>query len=102
MFLLSDAGETPHADSRRNTISAAVDFALQHNLRGIILDTAKLQQQPHMVTTARDKGLMVMTYGVENNQPDWVRKQAFLGLQGAIVDDVAGVAQALSRPALVM
>jgi glycerophosphodiester phosphodiesterase len=102
VFLLSDVGDTAHADIRRNTISAAVDFAMQHDLRGIILDTAKLQQEPHMVAAARNNGLMVMTYGVENNQPEWVRKQAFLGVQGAIVDDVAGVAQALSRPALVM
>jgi hypothetical protein len=37
-----------------------------------------------------------MTYGPCNNDPDWVRRQHLLGVQGVIVDDVAGVAAALS------
>lgn len=37
-----------------------------------------------------------MTYGLANDDADWVRKQFYLGVHGAIVDDVAGVTAALS------
>ena len=37
-----------------------------------------------------------MTYGLPNDDPAWVRRQHALGVAGVIVDDVAGVAAALS------
>ena len=40
--------------------------------------------------------VQVMTYGLPNDDPEWVRRQFFLGVRGVIVDDVAGVATALS------
>lgn len=43
--------------------------------------------------------LQVMTYGLPNDDPEWVRAQQRMGVQGVIVDDVAGVAAALSATA---
>lgn len=40
-----------------------------------------------------------MTYGLPNDDPEWVRSQQRMGVQGVIVDDVAGVAAALSATA---
>lgn len=40
-----------------------------------------------------------MTYGLPNDDPEWVRAQQRMGVQGVIVDDVAGVAAALSATA---
>jgi len=34
--------------------------------------------------------------GLPNDDAEWVRRQWYLGVQGVIVDDVAGVASALS------
>lgn len=44
-------------------------------------------------------GLQVLTYGLQNNDPAWVRHQYTLGVQGAIVDDVEGVVSAFGRAA---
>ena len=41
----------------------------------------------------------VLTYGLQNNDPAWVAQQHTLGVQGAIVDDVAGVISAFGRAA---
>jgi glycerophosphodiester phosphodiesterase len=43
--------------------------------------------------------VQVLTYGLQNNDPAWVRQQHTLGVQGAIVDDVAGVVSAFGRAA---
>ncbi len=43
--------------------------------------------------------VQVMTYGLPNDDPEWVRSQQRMGVQGVIVDDVAGVAAALSATA---
>ena len=53
--------------------------------------------------SARDAGwaaMQVLTYGLENNNPAWVRHQYMLGVQGAIVDDVEGVVSAFGRAAV--
>ncbi|PSC67608.1 Glycerophosphodiester phosphodiesterase GDE1 isoform B [Micractinium conductrix] len=48
------------------------------------------------VAAARARGLAVLTYGLQNDDPAWVRQQWSLGVHGVIVDDVAGVAAALA------
>jgi glycerophosphoryl diester phosphodiesterase len=58
------------------------------------LDGARL---PKM---GRGRTAQVLTYGLQNNDPAWVRDQYSLGVQGAIVDDVAGVISAFGRPQL--
>ena len=40
--------------------------------------------------------LQVMTYGLANDDAEWVRKQFYLGVHGVIVDDVEGVTDALA------
>jgi glycerophosphoryl diester phosphodiesterase len=42
---------------------------------------------------ARQKGLYIMTYGLQNNDPRWVAEQEMLGVHGVIVDDVVGICQ---------
>lgn len=40
-----------------------------------------------------------MTYGLPNDDPEWVARQRALGVRGVIVDDVEGVAAALAAKA---
>lgn len=96
VMFLSGGGYYPHVDPRRTSISAAVGFAAGAGLQGIILESATMRAQSHMVEVARGHGLQVLTYGLANDDPEWVRKQFFLGVHGVIVDDVAGVSAALS------
>ncbi len=54
-----------------------------------------LLQQEHMVAQARSAGLVVMTYGLDNNTLEAIQKQKDLGVHAAIVDDVFAVHAAM-------
>ncbi len=95
VMFLSGGGAYAHVDARRTSIPAAIGFAANAGLDGIILESATLRGQQGMVEAARSQGLQLMTYGLANDDADWVRKQFFLGVHGVIVDDVEGVAAAL-------
>jgi glycerophosphodiester phosphodiesterase len=59
VLFLSTGGTCWHTDERRMSIAAAVVFALEANLQGLVLDSGAVQQQPQAVTLARSKGLKV-------------------------------------------
>ena len=96
MFLSGGEAEN-HVDPRRTSIAAAIDFASKNGLDGVIVDTFVLKQRPHMVAEARGQGLVMLTYGIENNEEEWVMEQERLGVHGAIVDDVERIVQAYSN-----
>lgn len=88
VMFLSTGGASWHADHRRGSIDAAIDFAALHSLEGVILDSGALFSDQGAVARARAKGLLVMTYGEENDDPLWVATQRDLNVHGVIVDDV--------------
>lgn len=96
MFLSGGESEV-HVDARRTSIARAIEFAVTSNLDGVILDTSVLKLQPHMVAHAKSQGLEVMTYGMQNDEEDWVKEQEKLGVHGVIVDDVERVSRAYHR-----
>ena len=61
-------------------------------MQGLVVDTSQLQKEPHVVATARGKGLQLLTYGLGNNDPSWVQQQGRIGVAAAIVDDVDNIA----------
>jgi len=91
VFFLSSGGEDAHADPRRMSVEAAVEFALAHDLVGISVETAVLKREQHLVEMATSRGLKVMTFGLGNDDTEWILMQSELGVHAAIVDDVAGV-----------
>ena len=112
-MFLSGGGMYAHADPRRTSVAAAIEFAASARLEGLVLHTQALllpsggggpealsSSAAHEVLRAATTcGLHVMTYGELNNDPAWVRQQRALGVLGVIVDDVAGVAAALGTAA---
>jgi len=73
-------------------------FAKEAKLDGLVVETAELKTQQHMVEEVRDQGLQLLTFGIDNNDPDWVRKQYFLGVHAAIVDELPRVGSSLWSP----
>ena len=81
---------------------------------GAVLSVLPALKQPcHIAVTCESSGwkwvktegdgwaaMQVLTYGLQNNDPAWVRHQYTLGVQGAIVDDVEGVVSAFGRAAV--
>ncbi len=92
MFLSGGESEL-HVDPRRTSIACAIEFAVASNLDGVILDSSVLKLQTHMVAHAKQNGLEVMTYGMQNDDETWVQEQEKLGVHGVIVDDVERVAR---------
>lgn len=93
VMFLSGGGVDLHADPRRTSMDAAIDFAASNNLQGIIVDSGALFADQGAVSRARSRGLSVMTYGLENDDPLWVVRQKDLHVHGVIVDDVPRVAR---------
>ena len=51
-----------------------------------------------LVESAHARNLLVLTYGLDNDDPACVTKQHALGVHAAIIDDVAGVMPAICTP----
>ena len=101
VMFLSGGGKYEHVDPRRTSINAAIQFARVSNLQGIILHSGALFEDKDSVEEAHAYGLVVMTYGEENDDPEWVLEQEKLRVHGVIVDDVVGISNCFrERPAI--
>jgi hypothetical protein len=58
VLFLSD-GIKWHSDNRRNSVAAAVQWAAQNSLQGLVLECGALRSQPEAVAAARQQGLQV-------------------------------------------
>ena len=101
VLFLSGAGEGFHCDPRRTSIQAAIALALESSLQGLVFHSGALRRQRSAAQEALRHGLSVLTYGLDNNDPQWVREQHALGVQAAIVDNVAQIVPALAAAARV-
>jgi len=74
-----------------STFLSDIDWAHTNGLDGVVLDSTVLRMNQEVVNKALELGLIVMSYGTENNDHNWVLSQFNLGVHGAIVDDVEQV-----------
>jgi len=96
-MFLSEGEPEMHIDPRRTSFVAAIEWASVNGLDGVVLHSNVLRTQLDIISEASSRGLIVMTYGTDNDDHEWVLSQFCLGVHGAIVDDVAGVTQKLSK-----
>jgi glycerophosphodiester phosphodiesterase len=97
VMFLTGGGAYPHVDPRRTTIDAAIRFAAAEGLQGIIVESLTLHENRDWIQHARQRGLYVLSYGLHNNNMEWVAEQEALGVHGVIVDDVASIANAFTQ-----
>ena len=71
VLLLSTGGTCWHADQRRMSIAAAIQWALQSNLQGLVLDSGAVQEQSQAVALARSKGLKVCKSPALQSPSQW-------------------------------
>lgn len=100
VFLLTEGGmqKTKLSDPRRRSIAQAMAFARSADLFGIVCNAAPLMLAPSLIKTIKDTGLVLVTYGAENNNPDTAAKQLRAGIDSIIVDHVASISSHLLRP----
>ncbi|KAK9820936.1 hypothetical protein WJX74_010285 [Apatococcus lobatus] len=98
VFLLSTGPVSlkPHGDKRRNSVAEAVAFARSAGLDGLVLDSGCFKAEPNAPREAEHLGLTTLTYGLTNNDPDWILQQQQLGVAAVIVDNVPAIVKAVA------
>eukprot|EP00192_Tetraselmis_astigmatica_P014101 CAMPEP_0117678352 /NCGR_PEP_ID=MMETSP0804-20121206/17249_1 /TAXON_ID=1074897 /ORGANISM="Tetraselmis astigmatica, Strain CCMP880" /LENGTH=317 /DNA_ID=CAMNT_0005487729 /DNA_START=327 /DNA_END=1281 /DNA_ORIENTATION=+ len=97
--LFLTACHEPHPDTRQRSVEAAVEVAKKHNLRGVVVDTEKLRENPNLITAVKLSGLYLASYGRSNDVAEWVSQQVALGVDAVIADDISGALSVATQPA---
>eukprot|EP01116_Phalansterium_solitarium_P023688 TRINITY_DN8426_c0_g1_i2.p1 TRINITY_DN8426_c0_g1~~TRINITY_DN8426_c0_g1_i2.p1 ORF type:complete len:210 (+),score=58.43 TRINITY_DN8426_c0_g1_i2:325-954(+) len=95
VFFLTAAGTDRKVDPRRNSIQQAVAVAKSAHLMGIVSHAAPLLRAPQLITAIKKAGLILCTYGVENNIGENADLQERLAVDAVISDHVAYVSKYL-------
>mmetsp|Transcript_13114 Transcript_13114/g.52304 ORF Transcript_13114/g.52304 Transcript_13114/m.52304 type:complete len:689 (+) Transcript_13114:22-2088(+) len=87
VFFLTTAGyESCPSDPRCNSIYEAVRFAKAANLMGIVSYAKPLVLAPSLIRTIKQAGLLVVSYGSENNEIENIELQEEYGIDAIISD----------------
>lgn len=97
ILFLTEAGTTPMADIRATSLQNAIRFAKKWNLLGIVSAAQPIVKAPRLAQVVKSSGLVCVTYGVENNDPDNARIEMDAGVDAVIVDSVLAVRKGLTK-----
>lgn len=95
VMFLTDAGTEAIADVRAASLQSAIRFAKKWNLLGIVSAAQPLVMCPRLAGIVKASGLVCVTYGVLNNDPNKANSQLQAGVDAVIVDSVLAVRQGL-------
>lgn len=73
ILFLTDAGTNPVGDIRASSLQEAIRFASRWNLLGIVSAAEPLVISPRLVRVVKESGLVCVSYGTMNNDPDKVK-----------------------------
>lgn len=99
VLFLTESGTTPMVDIRASSLQEAIRFAKKWNLLGIVSEATPLIKCPRLARVVKNSGLVLVTYGVSNNDTDNVRKQLSAGVDAVIVDSVLAIRKNLHAQA---
>ncbi|GAM27923.1 hypothetical protein SAMD00019534_110990, partial [Acytostelium subglobosum LB1] len=93
VFFLNNAGFSQHSDPRANSICEAIRFSKSAHLLGIVTNSKILTEGTPIIREVKQAGLMLCSWGEENNDPVLVDLQETLGVDAVIVDHVAHISR---------
>ena len=73
ILFLTDAGTNIVGDVRASSLQEAIRFASRWNLLGIVSAAEPLVISPRLVRVVKESGLVCVSYGAMNNDPDKVK-----------------------------
>jgi glycerophosphodiester phosphodiesterase len=73
ILFLTDAGTNPVGDIRASSLQEAIRFASRWNLLGVVSAAEPLCNSPRLVKVVKENGLVCVSYGVLNNDPEKVQ-----------------------------
>ncbi|KAI0099286.1 Glycerophosphoryl diester phosphodiesterase family-domain-containing protein [Nemania sp. FL0031] len=97
ILFLTDAGGAEVSDIRASSLQEAIRFAGRWNLLGIVSNAIPFVHCPRLVKVVKQSGLVCVSYGAENNNPDLVQLQVNEGIDAVIVDSVLAIRQGLTK-----
>eukprot|EP01125_Pyxidicula_operculata_P017660 TRINITY_DN621_c0_g1_i2.p1 TRINITY_DN621_c0_g1~~TRINITY_DN621_c0_g1_i2.p1 ORF type:complete len:359 (-),score=83.26 TRINITY_DN621_c0_g1_i2:190-1266(-) len=82
-------------DNRCTSLGNALKFASQVGLRGIVSENGAVLREIELVKDIHKEGLLIFTYGGNNNKPDIVKTQLDGGVDAIIADKLTRVSKSL-------
>lgn len=73
ILFLTDAGCCPVGDVRASSLQEAIRFASRWNLLGVVCAAEPLVISPRLVKVVKESGLVSVSYGTLNNEPENVQ-----------------------------
>lgn len=73
ILFLTDAGTEEVGDVRASSLQEAIRFASRWNLLGIVSQAEPFCTAPRLVRVVKENGLVCVSYGVQNNDPNKVQ-----------------------------
>ncbi|KAM9900579.1 hypothetical protein OXX69_009041 [Metschnikowia pulcherrima] len=95
ILYLTEAGTNVMADIRASSLQNAIRFAKKWNLLGIVSAAETLVKTPRLAQVVKSSGLVCVTYGVQNNDPEACKIQMKAGVDAVIADSVLAVREGL-------
>ena len=81
ILFLTDAGICPVGDVRASSLQEAIRFASRWNLLGIVSAAEPFCNSPRLVRVVKESGLVCVSYGALNNNPEKVQVSLVLSQQ---------------------
>ncbi|EJS41436.1 YPL110C [Saccharomyces arboricola H-6] len=97
ILFLTEGGSQKIADSRTLSLQNCVRFAKKWNLLGIVSAAAPILKAPRLVQVVKSNGLVCVTYGTDNNDPENASIQIDAGVDAVIVDSVLAIRRGLTK-----
>lgn len=97
ILFLTEAGTAEMADIRALSLQNAIRFAKKWNLLGIVSAAQTLVKTPRLAQVVKSSGLVCVTYGLENNDPELCKIQMKAGVDAVIADSVLAVREGLRK-----
>ena len=99
ILYLTEGGTQTMADIRATSLQNAIRFARSWNLLGIVSAASPIIQAPRLAQVIKSSGLVCVTYGVENNDPENANIEMDAGVDAVIVDNVLAIRKGLTKDA---
>lgn len=98
VLILTCGGTKVFSDPRMNSLEAAIQFALESQLQGVVAEaTSVMDRLEEVVAQCHRHGLFLFTWGDTNNDMSNYLKQKTAGVDAIIMDDVARISKAIQK-----
>lgn len=97
ILFLTEGGSSEMFDYRCLSLKNGINFAKKWNLLGLVTAAAPIVMAPRLAQVVKSSGLVLFTYGVQNNDPDTAKKELRAGVDAVIVDNILAIRKELTK-----